>query len=64
MRGEEYNNYTRTVDGPIAKKGKHTCKVAQASLEAAVGLADDVGVALCRDRWRRTDRSLKFLKQC
>ena len=34
-RGEEYNDQT-TI--PSTKEGKHTCKVAQAGLEAAIKL--------------------------
>ena len=37
-REVEFDDYTKKLDGPITKKGKHACLAAQTGLEAAVEL--------------------------
>ena len=42
-RGEEYNDKTTIPNSPIAKVGKHACKVARAGLAAAIELGGFLG---------------------
>ncbi|KAF8449868.1 hypothetical protein BGX38DRAFT_1269908 [Terfezia claveryi] len=37
-REVEFDDYTKKLDGPVTKKGKHACWAAQTCLEAVVGL--------------------------